>query len=208
MNNAAAAVHGWLTAEWNKTRVQWRRLCLLENVILMWCCSVGTVFIMCLAFRAMTLRNSVLIWVQLFHPSIITNTPPYITFITVICIHNILEQQCSYLMLPSSETTDTLGFFDSDTLHFIHYRCMLSVITVLHYTAVKSTLHILHRLCCGLTIPGPGTSCHAIWLFNTRGEEGLQQSFRSHGQIWPWTSCQIVSACFLWHVRTKCICER
>lgn len=36
-------------------------------------------------------------------------------------------------------------------------------------------------------------SGHAIWLFSNWGEEGLQQSFRRDGQIWPGSDCQIVS---------------
>lgn len=37
------------------------------------------------------------------------------------------------------------------------------------------------------------SSGHAIWLFSNWGEEGLQQSFRRDGQIWPGSDCQIVS---------------
>lgn len=48
-------------------------------------------------------------------------------------------------------------------------------------------------LCCGRTLPGEGTSCHAIWLSDTRGEEGLQQPLRGDRQVWPRTGRQVVS---------------
>lgn len=48
-------------------------------------------------------------------------------------------------------------------------------------------------LCCGRKLPGEGTSCHAIWLSDTWGEEGLQQPLRGDRQVWPRTGYQVVS---------------
>lgn len=46
------------------------------------------------------------------------------------------------------------------------------------------------RVCLSLFSPQEG---HAVWLFNARREEGLQQSHGYHRQIWPGADCEIVS---------------